>query len=115
MGLVARVIERAGIATAVYSWIPELTTSVGAPRVIGVEMPGSVAFGLPGDDSGQRSLLRSALEAAAAITEPGGRNDLSSAWPSERRLPRPPAPPPIVGAIKKKPWLYLKLLKGEIP
>lgn len=115
MGLVAREIEVAGIATAVHSWIPELPVSVGAPRVVGVGYPGSVPFGLPGDAEGQRSVLRASLEAAAGITDPGQRADLAVEWPAGRRVPKPPQAPPIARLLKRKPWLYLKLLSGEIP
>ena len=115
MGLVARVIEAAGIPTAVHSWIPELSESVGAPRVVGVGYPGSVPFGLPGDHEGQRDVLLASLEATALIRESGGRVDLPFEWPTGTRVPKPPKPPPITRAIMKRPWLYLKLRSGEIP
>lgn len=115
MGLVARVLEEAGIATAVLSPIPELTTSVGVPRVVGIGYPGSVPLGPPGDGEGQRAILRAALETAAGMTEPGARVDLPFQWPEGARIPRPPTPPPIARAIMKRPWLFLKLLRGEIP
>lgn len=103
------------MSTAVHSWIPELAESVGSPRVIGIGYPGSVPFGAPGDADGQRAVLRTSLEAAASLTEPGQRIDLPFEWPAEARVPRPPKPAPIVSAIKQRPWLYLKLLKGQIP
>ncbi len=115
MGLVARVIEEAGISTSVHSWIPELSVSVGSPRVIGIGYPGSLPFGLPGDADGQRAVVRASLEAAAAIRRPGARVDLELEWPVGARVPKPPAPPPIARAIKRRPWLYLNLLRGEIP
>jgi len=115
VGLVARVIERAGVATAVHSWIPELSVSVGSPRVVGIGYPGSVPFGLAGDTEGQRAVLRASLEATAAIREPGGRADLPFEWPAGERVPKPPEPPPIARAIMKRPWLFMKLLAGEIP
>ncbi len=115
MGLVARVIEEAGISTAVHSWIPELSVSVGSPRVIGIGYPGSVPFGVPGDADGQRAVLRASLEAAAEIRSPGARIDLGFEWPAGARVPKPPKPPPIASAIKRRPWLYLKMLRGEIP
>ena len=90
MGLVARVIERAGVPTAVLSSIPELTVSVGSPRVIGIGYPGSLPFGQPGDAEGQRVVLRAALEAAVEMSEPGERFDLDFEWPQGARLPRPP-------------------------
>jgi len=115
VGLVAQVIERAGIPTGVHSWIPELSESVGSPRVVGVAYPGSVPFGLPGDQEAQRAVLQASLEATARMREPGERVDLPFEWPARTRVPKPPTPPPITRAIMKRPWLYLKLRSGEIP
>ncbi len=115
MGLVARVIEAAGISTAVHSWIPEMPMSVGAPRVVGMAYPGSVPFGLPGDAEGQRAVLQASLEAAAEMTEAGSRVDLAFEWPQEAPVPKPQEQSPIGRAIRKRPWLYFSLLKGDIP
>lgn len=115
MGLVAQVIEESGIPTAVLSWIPEIPVAVGSPRVVGIGYPGSVPFGPPGDASGQRSVLEGALEAAAGIEQPGERVDLDFEWPVGTRVPKPPVPPPIARAVKRRPWLYWKLLNGDIP
>ncbi len=115
MGLVAREIEAAGISTACHSWMPEPTVAVGAPRVVGIGYPGAVPFGLPGDAEGQRSVLRASLEAAVAMSEPGARFDLSFDWPKEARVPEPAELPPIARAIFRKPWLYHRLLKGDLP
>lgn len=102
------------MATAVHSWMPELTHAVGASRVVGIGYPGSVPFGAPGDPDGQRAVLQASLEAAAAMTAPG-RIDLPFEWPRDVRIPRPPEPPPIARAIVRRPWLYLKLLQGDLP
>ena len=115
MGLVARVIEEAGVSTAVLSAIPELTVSVGAPRVVGIAYPGSAPLGLPGDARGQGAVLRASLEAAAALAVPGSRVDLDFVWPAGARVPKPPELPPIAKAIMKRPWLFMNLLRGEIP
>jgi D-proline reductase (dithiol) PrdB len=115
VGLVARVIEAAGVSTAVHSTIPELTVSVGAPRVVGIGYPGSAPLGLPGDADGQRAVLLASLRAAFGVVEPGGRVDLAFEWPQDRPVPRPPRPPPIARAIIRRPWLYWNLLRGEIP
>jgi hypothetical protein len=115
VGLVAREIEARGVATAVLSWFPEYAVAVGAPRVVGIGYPGSVPFGLPGDVEGQRKVLRAALEAAFGMGLPGQRVDLDFAWPAGARVPRPPRLPPIARAIMKKPWLFLKLLAGDVP
>lgn len=108
-------LEAASIPTAVLSWIPELTQSVGAPRVIGIGHPGSIPFGQPGDHEGQREVLGAALKAAMAVNEPGGRIDVPFELPPGTRVPKPPRPPPITRAIMKRPWLYLRLLRGELP
>ena len=97
------------------SAIPELTMSVGAPRVVGIGYPGSLPLGQPGDRAGQLQVLQAALEAAVSVTEPGMRVDLPFEWPVDARKPRLPKPPPIASAIKKRPWLFFKLLKGDIP
>lgn len=115
MGLVARVIEAAGVSTAVHSAIPELTASVGAPRVVGIAYPGNVPVGPPGDADRQRAVLLASLRAACGIADPGGRVDLTFEWPQELPVPRPPKPPPIARAIIRRPWLYWNLLRGEIP
>jgi hypothetical protein len=115
VGQVAREVEAAGIVTAVLSWIPELSVAVGAPRVVGIGYPGSVPFGRPGEADGQRSVLRGALEAACAMVTPGERVDLNHEWPPNARVPGPPRPPPIASAIKARPWLLLRLLRGDLP
>ena len=115
MGLVARVVEGAGVSTAALSWIPELSVAVGTPRVVGIAHPGSVPFGRPGDAEGQRAVLRAALEAAASMVEPGARVDLPFEWPAGARVPGPPQPPPIPSAIKRRPWLPVRLLQGDLP
>lgn len=115
MGLVARVIEAAGIPTAVHSWIPEMPMSVGAPRVVGIGYPGSVPFGLPGDAEGQRAVLKASIEAAAAMTEPSSRVDLAFEWPQGTPVPKPQQPSPIGRAIMRRPWLYFSFVNGDIP
>lgn len=115
MGLVARVIERSGVSTALHSWIPELSVAVGSPRVVGIGYPGSVPFGAPGNADGQRAVLRASLEAAAGMRVPGERVDLAFEWPATARVPKPPEPPPIARAIMKRPWLYWRLRNGDMP
>ena len=115
MGLVSRVVEAAGVSTAVLSWMPELSTAVGTPRVIGIGRPGSVPFGLPGQADLQREVLRAALRTAARMTTPGERIDLAFEWPADAREPKPPEPPPIARLVARRPWLLRNLMSGEIP
>jgi hypothetical protein len=117
VGLVARVLEARGLATVCLSMIPEWTAAVGAPRVAGLDYPFGRPLGQPGDAPGQRAVLAAALEVLATATTPGTVARLPFVWPEPPDAARDelPAPPPIVALIKHKPWLYLKLLAGDIP
>ena len=117
MGLVANVIEEAGVATACLSMIPPLTRGTGAPRVVGLAYPMGQAFGKPSDADGQRQVLRAALEAAVAMTEPRSYAQLPFEWPETRSqaIRDPDPPPPIAQLLAKKPWLIPRLVSGRIP
>jgi D-proline reductase (dithiol) PrdB len=117
VGLVQREIEAAGIATLALSTIAELTAAAGAPRVAAIEYPPGRPFGRPGDAAGQADVLRAALEALEALERPGAVVDLPFEWPEPRSKVRYGAaePPPITRLIKRKPWLWGKLLSREIP
>ena len=115
MGLAARVLEAAGITTIVHSWIPALSACVGAPRVVGIGFPGALPFGDVGDAEGQRAVLRASLESGLALQRGAQRVDLPFEWPASKRVPKPPALPPIARAIVKRPWLYMRLRDGRLP
>ncbi|RMH43665.1 MAG: hypothetical protein D6689_04490 [Deltaproteobacteria bacterium] len=118
MGLAARAIEDAGVATVVLSWCPAVTASVGAPRVVGIEMPGAHPLGPPGDAATQRSAVAGALDLVITAEHPGTVVDLPIALPpvpGERRRAHPPQPSPIASLIRRKPWLLARLMSGRIP
>jgi hypothetical protein len=97
--------------------IPALTAASGAPRVAAIEYPLSRPMGMVGDAAGQAAVLRAALTALAAAREYGAVIDLPFQWPEPRdkAMGALPEDPPIAALCKKKPWLFLKLLRGEIP
>ena len=108
--------RRPALATAVHSWLPEYSTGLGAPRVVGIQYPAALPFGPPDDAGGPAaSACGASLEAAAEIETPGQRKDLDFEWPTGERIPKVRESPPIVKLIKRKPWLYLDLLRGRIP
>jgi D-proline reductase (dithiol) PrdB len=115
VGLVQRVIERAGISTISLSNIAALTASTGAPRVAAIEHPGSQPLGPPDDAERQRAVLTAALEALAGITEPGALVHLPFTWPRGAPRGRLRRPPPIATTIMKRPWLLRRLISGDIP
>ncbi len=115
MGLAAREIEACGLPTLVLSVMPDVTASVGTPRLVGVEAPGARPFGAPGDADGQRAVLRASLAAFESIEEPGGRVDLDFEGPPRRQRYHPKEPPPIVKLLHRRPWLLPRLVAGDVP
>jgi hypothetical protein len=98
--------------------IPDFTCASGAPRVAGIAYPLSRPLGNPGHAEEQRAILRAALHVFEEAEEPGSMITLPFTWPEPAKVVRRQAlrdPPPIAKLIASKPWLYFKLLSGEIP
>ena len=75
-----REIEAWGIATISLSNSPARTAPLRPPRWAHVRFPRGSMFGEPGNADKQRKVLRDALDAAYAITEPGGKVELPYRW-----------------------------------
>ena len=104
MGLVARVIEAAGIPTVTLNMIWVYQRLVGMPRVAAIEHPFGRPLGEVGDADTQRAVLRAALGLAEAATQPGQVEHLPFVWhedPSEVRW-HPAEPSPIIAWMKKR-------------
>lgn len=71
MGLVARVIEEAGIPTVLVSTGRDLTELVRPPRSLFVNAPMGNPFGRPHDVARQREILVDALHLAVEAEEAG--------------------------------------------
>ena len=101
------------------SWIPELTRSVGVPRLAGISYPASRPLGRPHDADGQRAVLRATLDLLASATGPDAYVELPFEWPESparaRNASKDIPPPPIVDLLKRKPWLAVNLYSGRIP
>ena len=112
-----REIESAGIMTVSLSNIPDLTASVGVPRLVAIEYPFGRTLGLPNDCDGQRAIVQTALETAAAMTQPGTVVHLPLEWqePPKRARAHPPVPPPIVQHLRRHPWDLPRLLSRDVP
>ena len=72
MGLIARALELVGIATVVVAWNAGRIRMVSPPRALITKLPRGTAFGVPGDEAGQRHVLDEtlALLATDAPLEP---------------------------------------------
>lgn len=115
MGLVQVELEKAGFSTVTLSTIGEFTASVGAPRVAAIEFPPGRPFGEPNDEKQQRTILRAALDHLVNAESPGKMASLPFRWPEKRARWHPKKATPIAKLIRKKPWLYLRFLAGDIP
>ncbi len=116
MGLVQREIESAGIATVALSNIPDLTASVGVPRLVAIAYPFGRTVGMPGDVEGQRQVLCSTLQAATEMKHAGDCVHLTFDWPEppKRARAHPPVPPPIAQHLRHHPWDVPKLLARDV-
>ena len=116
MGLVQREIEAAGFSTIALSMIPDLTASVGVPRIAAIEHPFGLTLGLAGDSVRQLEVLRATLRALEQISQPGSVVNLPFEWDSGDKLnTHPPEPPPIVRYLRRHPWHFPKFLRRAPP
>lgn len=104
MGLVARVIEAAGISTVIVNMMPAYQPSVGAPRVAAVAHPFGRPFGNAGDAETQRAVLRGALQVLVSARVPGAVVHLPFQWPEDPKATKwgPDEPSPIVAMMLGK-------------
>ncbi len=79
MGLIARVIEEAGIPTVSMTSAWDITAAVLPPRSLYVHHPLGHQTGAAGDLAGQTAIVRAALEAAPTLA-PGEIRALPFRW-----------------------------------
>ena len=115
MGLVQVELEKAGFTTITLSTIGDFTASVGAPRVTAIEFPPGRPFGQPDDDAQQMEILRATLDSLVSAKTPGEIQALPFRWHEERPRWHPKKSTPIAKLIRRKPWLYVAFLAGDIP
>ncbi len=119
MGLVQRVLEASDIPTVALSMIPELTLTVGVPRLAGISYPMGRPLGQPHDADGQRAVLRAVLELLPNAQGPDTYIELPFVWPESpaqaRNASKDLPPSPIVELVTKKPWLLANLYSGRVP
>jgi D-proline reductase (dithiol) PrdB len=80
VGLVARMVEEAGIPTVVVSTGRDLSAQVKAPRTVFVNFPMGNPFGRPFDTTQQRAILLDVLHALERVQEGGALIDLPYPW-----------------------------------
>ena len=80
MGLVCRLLEERGIATAYVATGRDLTALVNPPRALFVNHPMGNNFGAANDSETQMSILRKALELVESAEEGGTLVDMPTNW-----------------------------------
>jgi D-proline reductase (dithiol) PrdB len=116
VGLVQSEIEAAGFSTISLSMIPELTASVGVPRIAAIEHPFGLTLGLPQHAARQIAVLRATLRALEEISQPGTVVHLPFEWESGDKLNiYPPEAPPIARFLRRHPWHLPKFLSRTPP
>jgi hypothetical protein len=103
VGLVARVLEAAGIPTVTLNMIWVYQRLVGMPRVAAIEYPFARPYGNVGDADTQGAVLRAALALFESAKSPGHVEHLPFVWPEPPRETKwhPAEPSPIIGMMKK--------------
>jgi D-proline reductase (dithiol) PrdB len=115
VGLVHREIEAAGFSTISLSMMPELTKSVGVPRIAALEHPFGLTLGMPHDTVRQLAVLRATLRALEEISQPGAVVHLPFEWDIKEKLNiYPPEAPPLARYLRRHPWHFPKFL-NRIP
>ncbi len=85
MGLIARVVEEAGIPTLCMSSALDITQAVKPPRAVFVNFPLGHQTGKPNDPELQRRMVVDALRAFETIVSPGTIVELPYVWdPADR-------------------------------
>ncbi len=103
MGLVARVIEAAGIPTVTLNMIWVYQRLVGMPRVAAIEHPFGRPYGDVGDAQTQTAVLRASLDVFREAEAPGHVTQLPFVWHEDPQQTNwhPAEPSPIIAMIKQ--------------
>jgi len=80
VGLIARVLEEAGVATVCIMMRREVAQNVKPPRSLFVKFPFGAPLGPAGDPDTQRGVILDALSMLTTVTEPGTIADSPRAW-----------------------------------
>ncbi len=83
MGLIARALEEAGVATVSLTSAWSITASVNPPRAAFTDFPLGNTAGPPHEPDAQLEITRKALGMIALATEPGTITQVGGGWPTE--------------------------------
>ncbi len=104
MGLVARVVEAAGIPTVSLNMIWRFQNLVGMPRIAAIEHPFGRPYGDVGEAKTQSAVMRAALDVFGKAKEPGHVEHLPFVWHEDPKDTEwhPAEPSPIIALMKNR-------------
>jgi hypothetical protein len=85
VGLIARVVEAAGIPTLCMTSALDITRAVNPPRAVFVDFPLGHQTGKPHQPDLQRAIVRDAMTAFGTISRPGTIVELPYVWDANDR------------------------------
>jgi hypothetical protein len=85
VGLIARIVEAAGIPTLCMTSALDITRAVNPPRAVFLNFPLGHQTGKPNQPDLQRQILRDALHAFESIDRPGSIVELPYVWDENDR------------------------------
>lgn len=103
--MLARTLERAGLATVIVTMMPVWSERIGAPRTLAVPHPYGQPMGPVGDRARQRQVLRRALSMLESAREPGHIEESQFDWPEPQQAKRdwqPSKPAPIIRHLAER-------------
>ena len=80
MGLIARILEAAGISTVSLSSARSITAAANPPRAVFLDYPLGQTAGRAGDPDEQDFVMNSALNAVEGMTQPGAIEAIDLQW-----------------------------------
>jgi D-proline reductase (dithiol) PrdB len=104
VGLVARVIEAAGIPTVCLNMIWPYQRVIGMPRVAAIEHPFGRPYGDVADNATQSAVLRAGLSVFEVAKQAGHIEHLPFRWHEDPKDTRwhPAEPSPIIALINER-------------
>ena len=106
MPVLARTLEKTGLATVLVTNSPFWAERIGVPRTLAVEFPFGNALGRPGDIGQQRRVIGQALDVLEQAGAPGSIVHSPDTWPEDREEAtkrwQPAEPPPVMAVFKTR-------------
>jgi len=117
--VLARTLEKAGLATVLVTNMPFWVERIGVPRTLAVEFPFGHTLGQPNDRAGQMRVIQQALDVLESAQGPGTVVHSPETWPVPAREAtkawQPTEPSPVVQAMAPRIREMMRARRSEDP